>query len=123
MKALLKVDNLDAYEAILKINDVEIMVFVSICPYKVTVNNVYTVKLYATTLFTPCFREIEEECYEIRHIENAYSYLVKGKLIDEENINVGNGIIINTQHIFEGDSYLVGKFIELKIEQLCAEFL
>lgn len=83
----------------------------------------YTVKLYAANLFTPCYKEIEEEHYTIKHIGSAYSYLVRGKLLDEENIAVGKGITINTQHVFEGDSYLVDKFIELKIEQLCAEFL
>ena len=61
----------------------------------------------------------DNESYDITHIEN-YSYIITGKMIDSETIDVGFPI---TSEWLEDYSYLIGQYVTGKIDRLEVNFL
>lgn len=123
MKAkLIKLNELDVCEATLEINNKTIVAYIVICPYKLIINKIYSVYFYADFFNGEPYKEIEENNYELIYTGEAYSYLVKGKLLNEKVIDVG-GIIIDTGNRFEKKTYLINRFVRLTIDRLDVEFL
>ncbi len=108
-------------EVIIDINGVEIVGFSSTYPYKIEVEKSYPVELELIFLDSEDFKEIKEEIYSIEKIDNAYSYRLRGKVING-SIDIGSNILIEDE-IFKEYAYLNGLFVELVVDRISVNFI
>lgn len=120
--ALVKaVDPIVEEEVTLEINGVEVVAFVTICPYQIEVGQRYPVMVGFTILDDLEIHEMNGECKELERIESSYQYIVRGLLIEE---SIDAGIIISDEDDYFSDyRYLNGQYVELKVDRISVEFL
>lgn len=118
---LLKLDEIIEEEVLVEINGLQFVGFASVCPYKLTLNKIYPVKLGLTFLDDPEIIELNEPEYSLKRINKTFKYILRGKICGE-SIDIGNGIKIQDD-IFKEDSYLDKQYVEIKIDRLSVEFI
>lgn len=120
--ALVKaIDPIIEEEITLEINGVEVVAFVTICPYQIEVGQRYPVIVGFTILDGLEIHEINGKCKGLERIESSYQYIVRG-LLSEESIDAGI-IISDEDEYFEDHRYLNGKHVEMKVDRISVEFL
>jgi hypothetical protein len=119
-----KVIKLDEYieeEVLLEINETKLTCFTCMCPYKIVEGKVYPVELNFVFLDKEIFKELSDEKYEIKKLNESFSYKVCGK-VEEGTLNIGHGIKIKDE-MFEEYACLEGGFIELIVDRISVDFV
>jgi hypothetical protein len=106
-------------EVTLDIGNVEITCFACFSPYKFSVGYKYSISLELMCFNDFEVREMKEAKREIVRIKNTFSYFIRGEL---------NGNVLDAGLRFEDNAFLDfpfynGKYIELKVDRIDAEFL
>lgn len=65
--------------------------------------------------------ELYEPRQTLKRINDTYQYILYGQVCDD-TIDIGNGIKIQ-EDIFRENSYLKGKYIQIKMDRIAIEFL
>ncbi|MTI48434.1 MAG: hypothetical protein FH761_11370 [Firmicutes bacterium] len=120
-KAILKKVNKNIEEeVVLEVDDIEFVGFANIVPYKINEGYEYEVLLGITVLDDFYIEESESRRKEIKRINDDFEYIIRGKLQDGGKIDAG---IIIEDELLEEYNYLVGKYVEIKVDRISVEFL
>jgi len=98
----------------------DFIVFANICPYKIEVGKKYRVNLNLVFLDDLKFDEIDEPIEKIERIDEGFSYRLAGKLQGESFCLKDIEFECDD---FEGMEYLNGKWIEVEVDRISAEFV
>ncbi|WDV44818.1 hypothetical protein PV797_15005 [Clostridiaceae bacterium M8S5] len=107
-------------EVILQVSDIEFVCFANFIPYEINVGDEYEVSLGITILDDFSISESTSKTKEIERINDGFEYLIRGKLQEGGKIDVG--IILENELLVEY-KYLLGKYVEMKVDRISVEFL
>jgi len=116
---VVKINNNIEEEITLEVNGIEVICFANVCPYDIEVGEKYPVMFSSMTFDDYNVKELHEEIKSLKKTDNAYSYVVKGKLEGEMVLSV---IDIVDDGLLDY-KYLDGSYVEFKIDRLDVEFL
>ncbi|WP_129710133.1 hypothetical protein [Priestia megaterium] len=109
-----KLDSLAEEEIKFLVNNQEVIGF-NVSPQKLEVGKEYEVEI---DIFINDSLDIEEQkdrCLKkVKHVNN-YSYILWGKMLEDNILDVGFFI---TSDLFEDYQYLIGHFVYLKVDRL-----
>ncbi len=118
---LIRLNNIIEEEVTVEINNIQIVGFASVCPYKLDINTIYSVNIELTILDDIELVELDNSQYALERIGDGYSYILCGQVCGN-CIDVGHGIKIRDD-MFNKISYLDGHFIKIKVDRLSIEFI
>ena len=118
---VIKLDQSIEEEVLLDIDGILITCFICLCPYKLEEGKMYPVELSFVFLDDEIFKEIDDEKYGLRKIDDGFKYKLTGK-VENHALDVGHGIRIEDE-MFDEYTYLDGRFIELLVDRISVEFI
>jgi hypothetical protein len=95
--------------------------FSTVCPYKISANNIYPVELGLTFLEGEEIDEVSEEKYGLERVGDTYQYMLFGKVSDGA-VDIGKGIKIADEY-FKVNTYLEGSFVKVAADRITIDFL
>ncbi|TCS96551.1 hypothetical protein [Hazenella coriacea] len=108
-------------EVTLEIQGHVITAFSSICPYVLEEGKSYPISIGFTILDKFEIRELNEDVKSLEQVDIGYQYYIKG-ILHEDFIDAGL-IILDEDEYFVDYTYLIGKYVEIKVDRLDIEFI
>lgn len=116
-----KIDPIIEEEVTIIINEIELVVFVNVCPYAIEEKKFYLMVLDITILEDLEIKQIDEYKKEFKRIDNnSFSYEIKGLLRDDGVLDAG--VLIESE-LLKGYQYLYGEHIKIKVDRIAGEFI
>lgn len=107
-------------EVQMRINDIELVGFANVVPYQIIVGGEYETIIEITVFDEFNITELQSNTKEFERIGDSFKYLIRGKLLERGVLDAG--IIIKDELLEEYD-YLVGKYIEIRVDRINIEFI
>ncbi|MDR9838484.1 hypothetical protein [Herbaspirillum huttiense] len=109
-------------EVLLRIHDLEITCFVTLCPFRIETGKSYMVELEAQVFDDYFVREISEDCSPgIVRVGSGFTCIIWGRLIDG-CLNVGDVIFYDDVLLAEFGQ-LNGKMVEWEVDRIDVNFV
>ncbi|MEC1067905.1 MULTISPECIES: hypothetical protein [Priestia] len=109
-----KLDSLAEEEIKFLVNNQEVIGF-NVSPQKLEVGKEYEVEIDIFINDSLDIEEQKDQCLKkVKHVNN-YSYILWGKMLEDNILDVGFFI---TSDLFEDYQYLIGHFVYLKVDRL-----
>ncbi len=119
---LLRIDPSIEESVTVRIGQITIKAFASVCPYELQIGHIYPVRLYMVSFDHMPFREVSEETGEtIVKINDAWGYTVTGRLGKSE-LSSGHLKLLDDGHLVDME-YLRGCKLEFTVDRLDIWFL
>lgn len=115
-----KIDSIIEEEVTIIINNIELIVFVNVCPYVIKEGMTYPLSLDIMILDDFEIEESNENTKKFIKNNQSFAYEIIGLLTKDGIIDAG--ILIDTE-LVKDYQYLYDKFIKIKIDRINAEFL
>lgn len=117
-----KIDKIIEEEVHVVINEIDLVLFVTLWPesYTVKEGETYPVELDITVLDDLELEELKDPTKELIRKDNLFEYEIKGRLNSFGVLDAG--VLIESEDLKEYE-YLYGKYIRIKADRITAEFL
>ena len=106
-------------EVTIEVDGIELVGFVSFCPYDIKVGMSYPVSIGITVLDELEIRELESPTKGFQRIEQGFVYLIRGILrpggIIEAGIEIQDELLVDY-------AYLYNKFVEIRVDRISLSF-
>ncbi|WP_205781154.1 hypothetical protein [Methylocaldum sp. SAD2] len=119
---VLRVDEDIEEEVLLRVGDIELACFASVCPYKIEVGLSYPVELHPVVFDDYSVTALPDETQPaVTRVGTGFAYVVTGKLSGD--CLESGGLVIEDEVLQRDFGYLEGKMITMKIDRMDVEFL
>jgi hypothetical protein len=107
-------------EVVIVINGIELVGFLSYCPYAVEVEKTYPISIEITVLDEFEIRKADLSVREMQRLNQGFAYIIKGIL---KTGGVIDSVIEIQDEILVDYAYLYDEFVEFKVDRLSVNFL
>ncbi|WP_197737413.1 hypothetical protein [Methylomonas rhizoryzae] len=109
-------------EVMLRIDDIELAGFASVCPYNIEVGLSYPVELHPVVFDDYSVNALPDGTLpSIDRVGTGFAYVITGKL--SGSCLESGGLVIEDEMLQRNFSYLEGKMVAMKIDRMDVEFL